>query len=1419
MDHLPSLGLMNQPFVDDKGILYDLSLGSRTAAGDLFINKSENIVDIISNDPTNISVLEGSSLSSVPPSVAGIKNDSNLVDNKTQICFEFTKGQCTRGDKCKYSHDLATIVQFNSKEKGICFDFLRNQCNRGLLCRFSHDLSNITQQCQAYNACATTTATSAKPGSKPNAICYDFVKGLCQRGGECKYSHDLSLVMKMVRGAGAGPNPQADSKTEMCYDFLRGKCNRGTACKYSHNIASLHHLALMGPPSMPGVSVPPNGSHPQLQLQPVNYNSQLAQFRQMAGLVGVGPLNPSSNLPKLHSQMIGSTPSLGNPSSSAPFHQMPNATGVSSTVPPHSLAHFGNLAAMTGLNNAALLGLNLTPEKQSILNAINILAPGQSIGNYNINNMNGNNNIGLNSFNSNSKNMNNIGHQTQQQHLQQHQYALVSQSIPAEMFSLKSLNSNLELNESLASLNLSTAVKSPLINSNLQQHITSGGTEGGIELPIIGGNSTSVPSSLSSFSSGNLLHSSPQNMFPQHQQPMAAAAAAAMDSTPTMGPTHTGGMTPQQLHQHLKQQLQHQWLQQRQQQHQQRDIFEPERTTSIGTMGVPLSLGSGENVMDFINNNNNNGFIFDGPQRSASYEVMNNTKPLLDSLHQYISKEEASKPLNNPSALAVGFSSNSGRPTYSSTPGMTTDGEERDRNLSNWLNAPFFNVPAFLRDDSGINQSLLQNANEGAPIPVMAHSTNDYETSMIAAAVENNEKVGEKETKLKGEGNEGVRLTQMGNEVEEEKEEENKDEEGGKDEEEEEVEREEGEGVYGEEVGGEYGLSANEKSISLNASVSVPTPRALETVNATATGNNSEDEEGEETGQLAGGEGGDGVLGEGKNDVNFTPFNQYLNLSLKRSGSGMDEVTRSSAYPSESMQRNLGEGDVGDGGRLVKGCSGNSIVVNGSVLNYNSSNNMSNSSSNSTNTPNIDNSLGACHLNPFKTNQLLYSGGLPSGSNLYRNNSGIGGSGSQSLLSSCSSIPINPPNLNNSCTVNNSNYGGNGIHSLNIGDMLKSTPTTNSMASNSLNNINTNNNNINSNNNSVTNIHQQTTQQNASSNTLNSFLINSNNSILFHPLNSMNSYNASAFTSNNSSNIMSTSSISTQPIPVAREGSGMSLMASVNGSLASTSFLSTGSSFFSVMGGGAHGGGGGIGMTNLYNNPSNVNSNSNMLSNNSNIKNYSMNAANGNNNNSNNGVNNPMNSMAGIHQSFIAGLDSYNNAVNGNYNNNNSSANVNSNNLVYGSQSHSLASNQVSHVNNNSNLNKNGTNNKLSPKHPHSSSTTPSAPRSPLGGSGGGSSNGGGGDNEMDREFNNHGAFGVPSAHHGAFNPGSFVNSLSKDTGFDLGSLPFHLSHGGGGSAFIHATNNGSFTTGSTHGSLASNAGHYMPAYLSSMQS
>lgn len=40
--------------------------------------------------------------------------------------------------------------------------------------------------------------------------------GVCERGSECRYSHDLSLIARTGRGG-----PQSLKTNEVCYDFLR----------------------------------------------------------------------------------------------------------------------------------------------------------------------------------------------------------------------------------------------------------------------------------------------------------------------------------------------------------------------------------------------------------------------------------------------------------------------------------------------------------------------------------------------------------------------------------------------------------------------------------------------------------------------------------------------------------------------------------------------------------------------------------------------------------------------------------------------------------------------------------------------------------------------------------------------------------------------------------------------------------------------------------------------------------------------------------------------------------------------------------------------------------------------------------------------------------------------------------------------
>ncbi|KAK2079967.1 hypothetical protein QBZ16_002362 [Prototheca wickerhamii] len=139
-------------------------------------------------------------------------------DDRRQICFDFTKGVCSRGASCKYSHSVEHIIAVNSEEKGICFDFLKGLCNRGLMCRFSHDLSNLQPPQQEANG-----------GRRKYApICYDFVKNQCSRGDECRYSHDYASIFY-------GPRSSGKNLNVICVDYTRSAANAmASVLPYGH---------------------------------------------------------------------------------------------------------------------------------------------------------------------------------------------------------------------------------------------------------------------------------------------------------------------------------------------------------------------------------------------------------------------------------------------------------------------------------------------------------------------------------------------------------------------------------------------------------------------------------------------------------------------------------------------------------------------------------------------------------------------------------------------------------------------------------------------------------------------------------------------------------------------------------------------------------------------------------------------------------------------------------------------------------------------------------------------------------------------------------------------------------------------------------------------------------------------------------
>ncbi|KAF7075895.1 hypothetical protein CFC21_080627 [Triticum aestivum] len=117
------------------------------------------------------------------------------------VCYAFQKGECNRGDACKYSHDEQRNANtgWGSKEddpkwehdrhrgpqnkgesRGICYAFQKGECSRGDSCRFSHDEQVAVQG---------------------RGVCYAFQKGECSRGASCRFSHDEQRNANTDRGS------------------------------------------------------------------------------------------------------------------------------------------------------------------------------------------------------------------------------------------------------------------------------------------------------------------------------------------------------------------------------------------------------------------------------------------------------------------------------------------------------------------------------------------------------------------------------------------------------------------------------------------------------------------------------------------------------------------------------------------------------------------------------------------------------------------------------------------------------------------------------------------------------------------------------------------------------------------------------------------------------------------------------------------------------------------------------------------------------------------------------------------------------------------------------------------------------------------------------------------------------------------
>ena len=139
-------------------------------------------------------------------------------------CYAYERGECSRGDQCKFSHGTEKTFGGGGGGGGgggagapVCYANQRGECTRGDSCKFSHEEGGGG----GSRPPSRGGRESGGGGGGGGGVCFSFLKGECSRGDQCRFTHDKNAAALKASGT--------------CYAFQEGKCDRGDACRFQHN--------------------------------------------------------------------------------------------------------------------------------------------------------------------------------------------------------------------------------------------------------------------------------------------------------------------------------------------------------------------------------------------------------------------------------------------------------------------------------------------------------------------------------------------------------------------------------------------------------------------------------------------------------------------------------------------------------------------------------------------------------------------------------------------------------------------------------------------------------------------------------------------------------------------------------------------------------------------------------------------------------------------------------------------------------------------------------------------------------------------------------------------------------------------------------------------------------------------------------
>lgn len=128
--------------------------------------------------------------------------------NSVRYCSRFQKANgCKFGDECKFAHVIKekkpvaekSAVPKSKKPVGVCFAWQKGECERGDTCKFNHfetatteSTVEVAEDVKQKKKRNRKSKKSKKSKADPDAVqtCREFDKsGECKYGDDCKYAH------------------------------------------------------------------------------------------------------------------------------------------------------------------------------------------------------------------------------------------------------------------------------------------------------------------------------------------------------------------------------------------------------------------------------------------------------------------------------------------------------------------------------------------------------------------------------------------------------------------------------------------------------------------------------------------------------------------------------------------------------------------------------------------------------------------------------------------------------------------------------------------------------------------------------------------------------------------------------------------------------------------------------------------------------------------------------------------------------------------------------------------------------------------------------------------------------------------------------------------------------------------------------